>query len=46
MNGGAIRLICLIAAILLALLWAFGAGPAWVEPAAFVAFFASFLPIP
>lgn len=46
MNGGAFRLICLIAAIFLALLWAFGVGPHWIEPAAFIAFFASFLPIP
>jgi len=44
--GGTIRFICLIAAIFLALLWAFGVGPVWVEPAAFIAFFASFLPIP
>lgn len=46
MNGSALKLIFLIAAILLALLWAFQVGPHWVEPAAFVAFFASFLPIP
>jgi hypothetical protein len=44
--GAALRLIFLIAAIFLALMWAFGVGPVWVEPAAFVAFFASFLPIP
>jgi hypothetical protein len=37
------RLICLLAAVFLFLLWAFGAGPAWVEQGGFVAFALSFL---
>jgi len=46
MTGSTLRLLFLIAAIVLALLWALGVGPHWVEPAAFIAFFASFLPVP
>jgi hypothetical protein len=44
--GNTIRWICIVAAVVLFFCWAVSIGPAWVEPAGFIAFAASFLPIP